>query len=76
MGKNIIWRWGLASSSIHNGFAAGNTVGGLYGMDYWIDLGKLCIFLVVSLIVGLVLRKPIIKVNEAFSEKLEETKIM
>ena len=60
----------------HSMAALREAVGGLYGMDYWIDLGKLCIFLVVSLIVGLVLRKPIIKVNEAFSEKLEETKIM
>ena len=60
----------------HSMAALREAVGGLYGMDYWIDLGKLCIFFVVSLIVGLVLRKPIIKVNEAFSEKLEETKIM
>lgn len=60
----------------HSMAALREAVGGLYAMDYWIDLGKLCIFLVVSLIVGLVLRKPIIKVNEAFSEKLEETKIM
>ena len=60
----------------HSMAALREAVGGLYGMDYWIDLGKLCIFLVVSLVVGLVLRKPIIKVNEVFSEKLEETKIM
>ena len=60
----------------HSMAALREAVGGLYGMDYWIDLGKLCIFLVVFLIMGLVLRKPIIKVNEAFSEKLEETKIM
>ena len=60
----------------HSMAALREAVGGLYSMDYWIDLGKLCIFLMVSLIVGLVLRKPIIKVNEAFSEKLEETKIM
>ena len=60
----------------HSMAAMREAVGGLYGMDYWIDLGKLCIFFVVSLIVGLVLRKPIIKMNEAFSEKLEETKIM
>ena len=45
-------------------------------MNYWIDLGKLVIFLVISLIVGLVLRKPIIKLNDAFTEKLEETKLM
>ena len=60
----------------HSMAALREAVGGLYGMDYWIDLGKLCIFLVVFLIMGLMLRKPIIKVNEAFSEKLEETKIM
>ena len=60
----------------HSMAALREAVGGLYGMDYWIDLGKLCIFLVVFLVMGLVLRKPIIKVNEAFSEKLEETKIM
>ena len=45
-------------------------------MYYWADMGKLGIFLALSLIVGLVLRKPIIKLNSAFSEKLEETKIM
>ena len=45
-------------------------------MVYWIELGKLGIFLVISLFVGLVLRRPIIKMNDAFTEKLEETKIM
>ncbi len=60
----------------HSMAALREAVGGLYGLDYWIDLGKLCIFLVVSLIVGLLLRKPIVKLNESFSEKLEETKIM
>ena len=51
-------------------------VGGMYEMTYWIELGKLGIFLVISLFVGLVLRRPIIKMNDAFTEKLEETKIM
>ena len=60
----------------HSMAALRETVGGLYGMNYWIDLGKLAIFLGISLIVGLVLRKPIIKANEAFTEKLEETKLM
>ena len=60
----------------HSMAALRETVGGMYGMNYWIDLGKLAIFLVISLIVGLVLRKPIIKMNEAFTEKLEETKLM
>lgn len=60
----------------HSMVALRETVGGMYGMNYWIDLGKLAIFLVISLIVGLVLRKPIIKLNDAFTEKLEETKLM
>ena len=68
---------GISATAVYPQYGSlREAVGGLYAMDYWIDLGKLCIFLVVSLIVGLVLRKPIIKVNEAFSEKLEETKIM
>lgn len=60
----------------HSMAALRETVGGMYGINYWIDLGKLAIFLVISLIVGLVLRKPIIKLNDAFTEKLEETKLM
>lgn len=60
----------------HSMAALRETVGGMYGMNYWIDLGKLAIFLVISLFVGLVLRKPIIKLNDAFTEKLEETKLM
>ena len=60
----------------HSMAALRETVVGMYGMNYWIDLGKLAIFLGISLIVGLVLRKPIIKANDAFTEKLEETKLM
>lgn len=60
----------------HSMAALRETVGGMYGMNYWINLGKLAIFLAISLIVGLVLRKPIIKANDAFTEKLEETKLM
>ncbi len=61
---------------VHSMAAMRETVGGMYGMTYWIELGKLGIFLILSLIVGLLLRKPIIRLNDAFTEKLEETKIM
>ena len=60
----------------HSMAALRETVGGLYGMDYWLDLAKLGIFLVLSLILGLVLTKPVIRLNNRFSEKLEETKVM
>lgn len=52
------------------------TIAGLYKNTYWTALGKLGIFLLVSLTVGLVLRKPLIKTNRRFMEKLEETKLM
>lgn len=61
---------------VHSMAAMRETVGGMYGMTYWIELGKLGIFFILSLIVGLLLRKPIIRLNDAFTEKLEETKIM
>lgn len=60
----------------HSMAALREAVGGMYEMVYWIELGKLGIFLVISLFVGLVLQRPIIKMNDAFTEKLEETKIM
>ena len=60
----------------HSMAALREAVGGLYGMDYWLDLAKLGIFLILSLILGLLLRKPVIRLNAAFSEKLEETKLM
>ena len=60
----------------HSMEALRESVGGCYGNDYWIDLAKLGIFLVIALFMGLVLRKPIIRMNEAFTEQLEETKII
>ena len=60
----------------HSMAALREAVGGCYGNDYWIDLAKLGIFLVIALFMGLVLRKPIIRMNEAFTEQLEETKII
>ena len=51
-------------------------IGGLYGSTYWISLGYLAVYAVAFLILGIVLRKPIIRLNEMFSEKLESTKLM
>ena len=61
---------------VHSMAAFRETIGGMYGMTYWTELGKLGIFLLLSLILGLLLRKPVIRMNEVFAEKLEETKIM
>ena len=61
---------------VHSMAAFRETIGGMYGMTYWTELGKLGIFLILSLVLGLLLRKSVIRMNEAFAEKLEETKIM
>lgn len=60
----------------HSMTALREAVGGLYGMTYWASLGKLSIFLILSLFLGLVLRNPIIRLNDAFTEKLEDTHLI
>lgn len=60
----------------HSMAAMRECIGGFYGMTYWRELGELGIFLAASLMLGLVLRKPVIKLNTAFTEKLEETRLM
>lgn len=49
---------------------------GLYGNDFWVSLGTLAGFIVPALLLGLVLRKPIIRLNEWVERKLESTKLM
>ena len=61
---------------VHSMRAIRETIGGMYGITYWTSLGKLGIFLLFSLILGLVLRKPIIKLNDTFMEKLEDTHLI
>ncbi|MDD5800059.1 MAG: YhgE/Pip domain-containing protein [Coriobacteriales bacterium] len=53
-----------------------SAIAGLYGMDYWISLLKLLSFLIPSLILGLLLRKPVIRLNHWFEHQLENTKLM
>lgn len=52
------------------------TIAGIYQNAYQYNILKLIGFLPFSLLLGLVLRKPLIKVNEFFEEKLEETNLM
>lgn len=49
---------------------------GAYGMEFWIELGTLALYLIPSLALGLVLRRPVIRANRWIIEKLEETKLM
>lgn len=49
---------------------------GAYGMEFWIELGTLLLYLIPSLALGLVFRRPVIRANRWIIEKLEETKLM
>ena len=49
---------------------------GSYGNEYWVELGKLALFIVPSLLLGLVLRKPVIRLNNWVIRNLESTKLM
>lgn len=51
-------------------------VAGAYGMEFWTELGILASYLLPSLALGLVFRRPVIRANQWIIEKLEETKLM
>ena len=61
---------------VHSENAMRAAMFGLYGNDFWVCMGKLACFLVLALLLGLVLRRPIIRLNEWVEEKLESTKVM
>ena len=49
---------------------------GSYGNEYLLDMVYLALFLIPSLLLGLVLRKPVIRLNNCVSRNLESTKVM
>ncbi len=51
-------------------------IGGFYGNTYWISLGYLAVYAAAFMLLGIFLRKPIIRLNEMLAEKLESTKLM
>lgn len=52
------------------------TIGGMYGMDYAINLGVLAVFLAVALFIGVKLRTLMLNLNLLFDKELERTGIM
>lgn len=61
---------------VHAEDAFRSAIAGLYQNDFWVSLGTLAAFLVPAFLLGLVLRKPVIRVNEWFEHKLEQTHVM
>ncbi len=52
------------------------TIGGMYGMDYWNDIGMLGLYIVIALFIGLVLAIPFRKLNRIIEKSKENTGIM
>lgn len=51
-------------------------IAGIYDMDYWKALGALLLFIPPLLLIGLLLRKPLVRFNQWYVAKVESTKIM
>lgn len=51
-------------------------IAGSYGAEVWIEMGILALYLLPSLALGLLFRRPVIRANNWIIEKLEETKLM
>jgi len=56
--------------------AVRGAIAGIYDADYWINLGQLALFVPAALLVGLVLRLPMRKLNAKLAAALESTKLM
>ena len=61
---------------VHSENAMRAAMFGLYGNDFWVELGLLLSYVVVSLVVGLGLRRPALRLTEWMERKLESTKVM
>ena len=69
----VVSKWLLfpyAVDAMHSAMA------GSFRMEYWVSMGKLALFLVPSLLLGLMLRKPVIRFNDWVIRNLENTKVM
>ncbi|RBP99032.1 YhgE/Pip domain-containing protein [Bifidobacterium xylocopae] len=51
-------------------------IAGIYMNDYWIEIGKLLLFVPPMLLLGLLLRKPLVKFNQWYVAKVETTKLI
>lgn len=53
-----------------------SAIGGVYQGDFWVSLGMLALFLLPALLLGLVLRRPLMNYNRKLVEALESTRLM
>lgn len=60
----------------HGTNAVRAAIAGIYEGDYWRSLGALLLFIVPTLLLGLLLRRPLIGLNKGLDKALESTKLM
>ena len=60
----------------HSMEALQGAMAGIYGDQYWVSIGLLLALLIPSLLLGLVLRRPVIRLNDYVLRKLAETKVV
>ena len=60
----------------HSMPALEGAMAGIYGDQYLVQMGLLAVILVPSLVLGLVLRRPVIRLNDWVLKKLDETKFL
>ncbi|MFK3678021.1 YhgE/Pip family protein [Microbacterium sp. NPDC090218] len=53
-----------------------SAIAGVYQGDFWVSLGALMLFIIPALLLGLVLRRPLMSYNRKLVEALESTKLM
>lgn len=49
---------------------------GIWNGDFWMELGLLAAYLIPALVLGLVLRRPVMRLTEWMEEELESTRVM
>lgn len=61
---------------VHGEDAIRACIAGIYQNDYWFCMLRLACFIIPALLLGLILRRPVIHLNHWLEEKLESTKLM
>ena len=61
---------------VHSENAMRAAMFGVYNGDFWGELAMLAAYLVPALLLGLLLRKPVVRLNDWIEEKIESTKLM
>lgn len=60
----------------HSVTALRAAIAGIYANDYWIALGKLLLFIPPMLLLGLLLRRPLARINRAYAKAADSTRLL